>query len=166
MAKVFIVDDDILIVNALERALRAEGLVVEAPEPSHQLADNVDHDEPACLLLDLCLPGVTGLEIQRQLMMDATLPVIFLTGQGNVAASLQAMKQGAFEFLLKPPDLTVLLDTVRRALDLSADALRLRVNGAERGDSSRHSRGRSVRSPALSRRDTSSAYARFLSSSG
>ncbi len=125
MAKVFIIDDDSRVVKALGRALRTEGFAVEAAESARQLLDSVEHNEPACVLLDLCLPGVSGLEIQQRLKVDGTLPVIFMTGQGSIAASVQAMKQGAFEFLLKPVDISLLIDTVRRALARSADALRL-----------------------------------------
>ena len=123
MAKVFIVDDDSRVVRALGRALRTEGFVVEASSSAQQLLDNISHDEPACVLLDFLLPDLSGLEIQRRLKKDPTLPVIFLTGNGSVPVSVQAMKQGAFEFLLKPVDVTLLVDTVRRALAFSADAL-------------------------------------------
>jgi len=123
VAKVFIVDDDSRVVRALGRALRTEGFVVEASSSAQQLLDNISHDEPACVLLDFLLPDLSGLEIQRRLKKDPTLPVIFLTGNGSVPVSVQAMKQGAFEFLLKPVDVTLLVDTVRRALAFSADAL-------------------------------------------
>jgi FixJ family two-component response regulator len=126
MAKVFIVDDDSRVVKALGRALRTEGFDVEAPQYSRQLLENVEHSEPACVLLDLRLPGLSGLELQERLKGDTTLPVIFMTGHGSVAESVQAMKQGAFEFLLKPIDITVLVETVRRALARSADAMSLR----------------------------------------
>ena len=132
MAKVFIVDDDTRVVKALGRALRTEGFVVEAPESADRLFESVAHDEPACVLLDLLLPDLSGLEIQQRLKVDPTLPIIFLTGHGSVAASVQAMKQGAFEFLLKPVDMSVLVDTVRRALAKSADAL---VERRQRDDS-------------------------------
>jgi FixJ family two-component response regulator len=123
VAKVFIVDDDTRVVKALGRALRTEGFSVEASSSAQQVFDHIGHDEPACVLLDLILPDLSGLEIQRRLKVDPTLPIIFLTGHGSVPVSVQAMKQGAFEFLLKPVDLTLLLDTVRRALAHSANAL-------------------------------------------
>jgi FixJ family two-component response regulator len=123
MAKVFIVDDDILVVNALGRALRTEGYAVEAPVSAQQLFENLEHDEPACVLLDLLLPGVNGLEIQQRLKGDPALPIIFLTGHATIAASVEAMKQGAFDFLLKPVDITTLLDVVGRALARSASVL-------------------------------------------
>jgi FixJ family two-component response regulator len=126
MAKVFIVDDDNRVVKALGRALQTEGFVVEAPQDGRRLLDLVEHDEPACVLLDLRLSGVSGLDIQEQLKADATLPVIFMTGHGSIAESVRAMKQGAFEFLLKPIDVALLVDTVRRALARSADAMNLR----------------------------------------
>ena len=131
VAKVFIVDDDSRVVRALGRALRTEGFVVETSNSAQQLFDNISYDEPACVLLDFLLPDVSGLEIQRRLKKDPTLPVIFLTGNGSVPVSVQAMKQGAFEFLLKPVDVTLLLDTVRRALAHSADALGQRQQQAQ-----------------------------------
>jgi FixJ family two-component response regulator len=112
-------------VKALERALRTEGFHVEAPLSARQLLARVEHNEPSCVVLDMCLPGITGLEIQRELKVDVALPVIFLTGHHSVAASVQAMKQGAFEFLLKPVDMSLLLDTVRRALARSAEIMKL-----------------------------------------
>jgi FixJ family two-component response regulator len=131
VAKVFIVDDDSRVVRALGRALRTEGFVVEASSSAQQLFDNISHDEPACVLLDFLLPDLSGLEIQRRLKKDPTLPVIFLTGNGSVPVSVQAMKQGAFEFLLKPVDVTLLIDTVRRALAHSAEALDQRHHQAQ-----------------------------------
>jgi FixJ family two-component response regulator len=125
MATVFIVDDDSRVVKALGRALRTEGFHVEAPQSARQLLAQVEHDEPSCVLLDMFLPGITGLEIQQELKADMSLPVIFLTGHRSVAASAQAMKQGAFEFLLKPVDMSLLLDTVRRARARSADIMKL-----------------------------------------
>ena len=125
MATVFIVDDDNQIVKALARAFRTEGFHVEATLSARQLLARVEHNEPSCVVLDMCLPGITGLEIQRELKVDVALPVIFLTGHHNVAASVQAMKQGAFEFLLKPVDMSLLLGTVRRALARSADIMKL-----------------------------------------
>jgi FixJ family two-component response regulator len=125
MATVFIVDDDSRVVTALGRALRTEGFHVEAPQSARQLLAQVEHDEPSCVLLDMFLPGITGLEIQQELKPVMALPVIFLTGHRSVAASVQAMKQGAFDFLLKPVDMSLLLDTVRRALARSADIMKL-----------------------------------------
>ena len=125
MATVFIVDDDSRVVKALGRALRTEGFHVEEPRSARQLLDQVEFNEPSCVLLDMFLPGITGLEIQQELKADVALPVIFLTGHRGVAASAQAIRQGAFEFLLKPVDMPLLLDTIRRALAKSADIMKL-----------------------------------------
>jgi FixJ family two-component response regulator len=125
MAKVFIVDDDSRVAKALGRVLRTEGLAVETSASASELLRHLEHNEPACVLLDLHLPDLSGLELQERLRFDPTLPVIFLTGHGTVAASVQAMKQGAMEFLLKPIDMNLLIDAVRRALARSADALNL-----------------------------------------
>jgi FixJ family two-component response regulator len=125
MAKVFIVDDDSRVAKALGRVLRTEGLAVETSASARELLGHLEHNEPACVLLDLHLPDLSGLELQERLRFDPTLPVIFLTGHGTVAASVQAMKQGAMEFLLKPIDMTLLIDAVHRALERSAEALDL-----------------------------------------
>jgi FixJ family two-component response regulator len=125
MAKVFIVDDDSRVAKALGRVLRTEGLAVETSASASELLGQLEHNEPACVLLDLHLPDLSGLELQERLRFDPTLPVIFLTGHGTVAASVQAMKQGAVEFLLKPIDMNLLVDAVRRALARSANALNL-----------------------------------------
>jgi FixJ family two-component response regulator len=125
MAKVFIVDDDSRVAKALGRVLRTEGLAVETSASAGELLRQLHHNEPACVLLDLHLPDLSGLELQERLGFDPTLPVIFLTGHGTVSASVQAMKQGAMEFLLKPIDMNLLIEAVRRALARSAEALDL-----------------------------------------
>jgi FixJ family two-component response regulator len=123
MPKVFLVDDDESVVRALGRVLRSAGLTVEAPESPGALFERVQRQtEPACVVLDLRMPGLSGLEVQQRLNADPALPVIFLTAHGSVPASVQAMKQGAFEFLQKPVDITRLLDVVQRALDKSSEA--------------------------------------------
>jgi len=126
MSKVFIVDDDESVIRALRRTLELSGVTVEARKSAREFLENREHDEPACVLLDLRLPEVNGLEVQRRLNADPTLPVIFLTGFGTIASSVEAMKQGAFEFLLKPVDGVVLVDVVTQALARSADALERR----------------------------------------
>jgi FixJ family two-component response regulator len=137
MSKVFLVDDDESVVRGLERTLKAAGFAVDA---SHSARAFLEHhsameahttDEPACVILDLRLPELNGLEVQRLLKSDATLPVIFLTGYGTVKASVEAMKQGAFEFLLKPVDIPHFLDVVQRALEASAQALGERLKQTE-----------------------------------
>jgi RNA polymerase sigma factor (sigma-70 family) len=123
LATVFLVDDDQSVVKALGRVLRSAGLKVEAPDSPRALLERVGHEsEPACIVLDLRMPGLSGLELQQRLNADPALPVIFLTAHGSIPASVQAMKQGAFEFLQKPVDVTRLLDVVQRAIGKSAEA--------------------------------------------
>ena len=80
---------------------------------------------PCCLVLDLTLPGLNGLELQRQLAERTDMPIIFITGHGDVPMSVQAMKAGAVEFLTKPFKDDVLLDAIRGAIERSRVALRL-----------------------------------------
>ena len=123
MATVFLVDDDQSVVKALGRVLRSAGLRVEAPDSPRALLERVEREaEPACIVLDLRMPGLSGLEVQQRLNGDPALPIIFLTAHGSIPASVQAMKQGAFEFLQKPVDITRLLDVVQRAIGKSAEA--------------------------------------------
>jgi FixJ family two-component response regulator len=96
---------------------------VEAPDSPRALLERVEREaEPACIVLDLRMPGLSGLEVQQRLNGDPALPIIFLTAHGSIPASVQAMKQGAFEFLQKPVDITRLLDVVQRAIGKSAEA--------------------------------------------
>jgi FixJ family two-component response regulator len=114
---VYVVDDDPDVLKAIERLLESAGLNV-ATFPSPQLfLERYDRNAPGCLVLDLALPGLNGLELQRLLEQEASfLPIVFLTGHGDIAASVQAMKHGAADFLTKPVDDAVLIAAVQEAL--------------------------------------------------
>ncbi|WP_217591187.1 response regulator transcription factor [Burkholderia sp. GbtcB21] len=115
---VFIVDDDPSVRLALSRLVRSAGHRVESFESGRAFLAAADPTNcPACLLLDLQLPDVSGLELQRQL--SAVLPIIFITGHGDICTTVVAMKAGATDFLPKPVCGTVLLDAIRRALESS-----------------------------------------------
>src|SRR5580692_348967 len=100
---VFIVDDAREIRTALSRLLTAAGFAVRAFDSAGRYLDEQDLEAPGCLLLDMCMPGMNGLELQRMLVHSPyARPIVFLTGQGDIQSSVQAMKAGAVDFLTKP----------------------------------------------------------------
>ncbi|MGF6810119.1 CheY-like chemotaxis protein [Paraburkholderia sp. Clong3] len=111
--RVFIVDDDDSVRSALARLLRASGYQVECFDSPEAFLERADLTSmPACLVLDLQMPGMTGLEVQRKL--DQLLPIVFLTGHGDIGSSVDAMKGGAVDFLPKPVRDSLLLAAVDR----------------------------------------------------
>jgi FixJ family two-component response regulator len=116
-AKVYLVDDDAEVLAALRRLMQSAGLEVAAYDSAQAFLDGCERGIPACLVLDLSMPGINGLELQRQLQARPDAPaIVFLTGRGDIAASVQAMKHGAADFLTKPVDDDRLLAAVRQAL--------------------------------------------------
>jgi len=115
---VFIVDDEAPVRKALSRLLRAAGFVVAAfASPGEFLAQH-DLHKPGCLVLDLMMPGINGMELQRALARKGSvLPIIFLTGHGDIPKSVQAMKSGALDFLTKPVNDENLLASIRVAIE-------------------------------------------------
>jgi RNA polymerase sigma factor (sigma-70 family) len=115
---VFVIDDDASVRTALGRLLRSAGLTVRAlPSAEEFLADPLD-DGPSCLVLDVSMPGIGGLDLQERLRaVGRDRAIVFLTGHGSVPKGVRAMKAGAVDFLQKPFDAPVLLDAVRRALE-------------------------------------------------
>jgi FixJ family two-component response regulator len=113
-----VVDDDASVLKSLDRLLRAAGFAVRTfPSPQDFLRHH-DTDAPGCVLLDLSMPGVDGLEVQQLLArIGDPCPVIFITGHGDIPASVQAMKAGAVDFLTKPFDREELLAAVRAAIE-------------------------------------------------
>jgi FixJ family two-component response regulator len=121
---VFVVDDDISVRESLELLIQAEGWQPETFASAQEFLGHPRPSVPSCLLLDLSLPDVNGLEVQRRVAVDRPeMPVIFITGYGDVPTSVQAMKAGASEFLTKPLNDDVLLATIRQALDHSSRIL-------------------------------------------
>lgn len=115
---VFIVDDDASVRRALERLIRSAGFDAESFPSAQEFLCRARHDRPACVVLDVQMPGLTGLELQEQLGgAGLYMPIVFITGHGSVPVSVRAMKAGALDFLEKPFDEQDLLDTVRRAID-------------------------------------------------
>ncbi|PKA38836.1 response regulator transcription factor [Rhizobium sullae] len=114
---IHIVDDDESYRTATARLLSAYGLKVEAYESGDQFLSCLSDCEPGCVLLDLQMPGQSGLQVQRQLRERAPLlPIVFLTGEGDIKASVDAMKAGAQDFLEKHTSTAVLIETIERAL--------------------------------------------------
>ena len=117
-ATVYVVDDEPDMLKAVERLLGAAGFSVRTfPSPERFLAQH-DDMAPGCIVLDLALPGLNGLELQQALQAQgSSLPIIFLTGRGDIAASVRAMKLGAADFLTKPVDADELIAAVDAALE-------------------------------------------------
>jgi FixJ family two-component response regulator len=115
---VFIVDDDEGVRDSLRRLLTSVGLAVEVFATAQAFLTAGRPEAPGCLVLDVRLPGLSGLDLQRELAAaDAALPIIFLTGYGDIPMSVRAMKAGAVEFLTKPFREQDLLDAIRQAIE-------------------------------------------------
>jgi FixJ family two-component response regulator len=115
---VYVVDDDPSLRAALEGLLASEGLRSELFETAEEFLRSKRPDGPSCLVLDVSLPGVSGLDFQRQLAdAGVQIPIIFITGHGDIPMTVKAMKSGAVEFLTKPFHDQVLLDSIHQALD-------------------------------------------------
>jgi FixJ family two-component response regulator len=126
---VFVVDDDPSIRDALTSLLRSVGLRVETFGSAREFLTRPPPDAPGCLVLDVRLPGLSGLDLQRELAAaQITMPIIFITGHGDIPMTVQAMKAGAVEFLTKPFRDQDLLDAIAQAID------RDRVVRQERGE--------------------------------
>jgi len=121
---VFIVDDDVSVRESLELLVQNEGWRSETFASAQEFLNRPRTLVPSCLLLDLSLPGLNGLELQKRLAVErADVPIIFITGFGDVPKTVQAMKAGALEFFTKPLDNDVLVSAIRKALERSRLAL-------------------------------------------
>jgi FixJ family two-component response regulator len=121
---VFVVDDDISVRESLELLIESAGWQPETFASAQEFLARSRPLVPSCLILDVALPDVNGLDLQKRVAVDRSdMPVIFITGYGDVAVSVQAMKAGAIEFLTKPFGDDVLLDAIRQALERSGGAL-------------------------------------------
>ena len=121
---VFVVDDDVSVRESLELLIKSAGWQPETFASAQEFLSRSPVTRPCCLVLDVTLPGVDGLELQRQLADRIDMPIIFITGHGDVPMSVKAMKAGAVEFLTKPFNDDVLLDAIRGAIERSRAALR------------------------------------------
>src|SRR5215467_2488134 len=121
---VFVVDDDISVRESLELLIQNEGWQPKPFASAQEFLECPRALVPNCLLLDISLPGMTGLDLQKRIAIERTdLPIIFITGHGDVPKSVQAMKAGAVEFLTKPFNDEVLLTAIQQALERSRQAL-------------------------------------------
>jgi FixJ family two-component response regulator len=121
---VFVVDDDVSVRESLELLIKSEGWHPETFVSAQEFLSRPRPAVPCCLVLDVTLPGLSGLELQEQLAERTDMPIIFITGHGDVPMTVRAMKAGAVEFLTKPFNDTVLLDAIRGAIERSRTALR------------------------------------------
>jgi FixJ family two-component response regulator len=121
---VFVVDDDVSVRESLELLIRCEGWQPETFASAQEFLTRPRVLVPSCLVLDVSLPGLNGLDLQKVVAVErADMPIIFITGYGDVPTTVQAMKAGAAEFLTKPFSDEVLLNAIRQALERSRKAL-------------------------------------------
>ena len=114
---VLVVDDDVSVREALGSLIRSAGLKVETFASAQEFLSRPRADAPSCLVLDVRLPGLSGLDLQKKMAKaNLEIPIIFITGHGDVPTSVQAMKAGALEFLIKPFDDQDLLEAIRNAI--------------------------------------------------
>ena len=123
---VFVLDDDISVRESLELLIRTAGWHAETFASAGELLAHSRVDVPHCLILDMALPDLSGLDVQKRLADRKEMPIIFITGYGDVPTTVEAMKAGAVEFLTKPFSDVVLLDAIRKAIDKSREAQSLR----------------------------------------
>jgi FixJ family two-component response regulator len=122
---VFVVDDDDAVRDALSMLIRSVGLRVKTFPDARAFLESHQPDRPGCLVLDVRMPGMSGLELQERLNgMRSALPIIFITGHGDVPIAVSAMRGGAVNFLQKPFDDQELLDSVHNSLEQNANMLR------------------------------------------
>jgi FixJ family two-component response regulator len=124
-AIVFVVDDDSSVRSALKRLIKSVGHKVTTFSSAQEFLDHDHPDAPSCLVLDIRMPGLSGLELQEQMAaLGLNMPIIFITGHGNIPTSVRAMKAGAVDFLEKPFDDQALLDAIHHAIAKDTQAKR------------------------------------------
>jgi len=129
---VFVVDDEPAIRKAVARLMRSAGYTAMTFASPQAFLDDYPQDAHGCIILDIAMPGLNGLELQQALAESGqALPIIFLTGRGNIPMAVRAMKQGAVEVLTKPIDADELIGAVRSAIDRDVASWKLRTAFAE-----------------------------------
>jgi FixJ family two-component response regulator len=129
---VFVVEDDSSMREALTDLISSVGLLVEPLKSAREFLERKRPDVPACLVLDVRLPGLSGLDLQRELVRtEAPIPIIFISGHGDIPMSVRAIKEGAVDFLAKPFRDQDLLDAIQQALKLDRAVRQERVVVAE-----------------------------------
>ena len=131
-AIVFVIDDDESIREALKSLIRSVGLSVETFASAQEFLQSTRPDVPACLILDVRMPGLSGLDLQRDLTeANIHIPIVFITGHGDIPMSVRAMKAGAVEFLTKPFRDQDLLDAIQQALERDRRAREQQAGSAD-----------------------------------
>lgn len=129
-ATIYVVDDDASVRTALRRLLGSVGLPCQTFGNAEEFLKASRSDGPQCLVLDVRLPGPSGLDLQRELAgLERPLPIIFITGHGDIPVTVRAMKAGASEFLTKPVREQELLEAIRKALERDREVHRQRAEG-------------------------------------
>lgn len=129
---VFVVDDDVSMREALSRLIRSVGLHVETFSSAREFLRQKEPEVPACLVLDVRLPGLSGMELQREMASaNCRIPIIFITGHGDIPMSVRAMKAGAVDFITKPFHDQDLLDAIQNAIERDSEALKHRYEASE-----------------------------------
>lgn len=118
--RVYVVDDDLIVLRAIDRLLRSSGFTVHTFNSPRSFLGRLPYDGPACLVLDLRMPELDGLDVQERMALEA-IPIVFFSGASDVSATAQAMRRGALDFLVKPVDDQTLVDTVGRALSAAVE---------------------------------------------
>ena len=115
---VFVVDDDKAVRKSLERLIKSVDLTVQAFSSAREFLESDPSSGPSCLVLDVRMPGLSGIDLQKELgKMGYTIPIIFITGYGDIPMSVRTMKRGAIDFLTKPINDQDLLDAIHRAIE-------------------------------------------------
>ncbi len=126
---VFIVDDDVDVRNSISILARSVNLAVELFESGQEFLNNYPRDRPGCLVLDVRMPGITGLQLQQRLNeQDRRIPTIMLTAHAEVSVATQVMRAGAVDFIQKPFSPQILLERIHEAIQIDADARREKRN--------------------------------------
>src|SRR5262245_14767752 len=134
-AIVFVVDDDLSVREGLGSLIRSAGLGVEIFASAQEFLTRSRPDVPSCLVLDIRLPGLSGLDLQKRMAeVNIEIPIVFITGHGDVPTSVQAMKAGAVEFLTKPFRDQDLLDAIQQAIKRDRGARRQEGEMADLSD--------------------------------
>src|SRR5713101_5847523 len=148
-ATVFVVDDDASVREALGGLVRSAGLSVATYATAQEFLAGPRAEGPSCLVLDVQLPGLSGLDLQQELAKaEVQIPIIFLTGHGDIPMSVRAIKAGALEFLTKPVDDEALLEAIQRGIAQDQRARQQQTNGASHSGEERNgtsAAGRAVR---------------------
>jgi FixJ family two-component response regulator len=122
---IFVVDDDPSVRTALERLIKSVGFRAKTFDTARSFFDNAPGDAPCCLILDVRMPQMSGLELQEEMALKGlVMPIIFITGHGTVSMSVRAMKAGAMDFLEKPFEEQQLLDAIQAAVEKDRESKR------------------------------------------